>query len=230
MTDARFEPSQGATGPGDERFGYFSAPAATTSAPAVPQYGAPPPGPAGFGTAPESPFGGHTAYGQPTAYAPTPSRRRRGPTVALVIVALVLIVGGYGGWRAYERSRPVSLPGTFAGQPANVTPAAQTVKQTIVDTMRSDNPNIQLDAQIYGSTDAPVILGVARATEDISKDLRGADMAAASPVGDASCASATNRSYVICVRTAPDLTVIVLVVGGTPSGTATLVDAAWRQF
>jgi hypothetical protein len=234
MDSGRFGPPVDSNRSGDDSFGYFGGGAAASApAPAQQAFGTPVQSPPAYdgGMQAPSPFGGPAG---PPAYAtyappPAPTRSRRGVFVAVAVVVAVL-VGGFLAWGAYQRSRPVVLPTTFAGVPQNVSPAAVTSRDSILTAMKARNQGIQMDAGIYGTGTDTVVLAAARGHEDVSADLQGAGLKPATQIGADTCAQSVDGSSVSCVRSGSGLTVVVVAFGRTPEATAALVDQAWPLF
>ncbi len=245
MDNGKYGPPTGSPASGNDRFGYFGGtptPGApnqpsTFGVPAVPsadQFGGPPP--SQFGGPPPGQFGGPTdTMVQPYAGQPPQGRSGRSTTsrwIGGVLAAVVVIGGGFFGWNVYQRSRPVTLPATFGGQPLDIEPAAQTVDQSMLASMRTGNPGIKMDAKIYGTGTLRdgIILGVARGHDDLSNDLHGQGLGTPFVLGNNTCAQATTGvPYTLCIRTSANLTVVVATLSGAATQTSALVDQAWGQ-
>jgi hypothetical protein len=260
MDTGKFGPPTGSSASGDDRFGYFGGTPSPGSAMGQPvgseqgattssAFGAPPAasdrfgGPSTasgqFGGPPQSQFGGPAAYpDQPVAYpyaGPTPTgssgRSSTSRWVAAVVAAVVVIGGGYFGWNAVQRNRPVTLPATFGGLPVDTEQTAQEADQSMLTSMRAGNQGIKMDAKIYGTLKDGIILGVARGHDDLSNDLHGDGLGTPFTIGNSLCAQAsTGVAYTLCVRTSTNLTVVVATLSGAPEQTAALVDQAWGLF
>jgi hypothetical protein len=230
MDDARFNPTQSSSAGGDTGFDYFGAPP-TAVAPGPSPFGAPP-AQTQFGGPAQSQFAGPIAYGTPLAAQPVPrkSRSGRGSKALLIIVAIAVALGGFRLWNMHQQSRPITMPTTFNGLVPNPSPAAQEFKTTLLQEMRSRNAGMGINAEIYGDDKDFSVLGAARGHLDVQKDLTSANTTAPVTTGDTMCVTSLDKTFVACERSGLALTVFVLVRGGTPDVTATLVDSEYGQF
>ena len=236
MDSGRFGPPTGSSASGDDPFGYFGgtpSPGIAASQPASAFTGqAAPPGSSGAG--PVTQFGGPVAHQAPPGYAPpaapaTPGRRAIPKSV--LGIAVVLVVGaGFFGWNAYERSRPITMPATFAGQPVNAVPSAQAAMRNVMASLQSRNPGVQMNEQIYGSGTSEVVVAAVRANDTVSTDLTSPNLQPTTVIGSNTCAKAVSGPTSICVRSQSSLTVVVLALSASPESTSGLLDRAWSQF
>ena len=237
MDHGKFGPPIGSSSSSDDRFGYFGGAPGPALPAATNQFGgsAAPSGNAVAG-APTNPFDGsyavQPAYGTAPAYASpsTAATRRRVPKAAAGLAVLVVIGAGFYGWNVYQRSRPIVLPSSLAGQPVNTDPAAQAAAQSMVTSMHNKNPGVATDAKIYGTGSTGFVLLAARASENVSSDLVGGNMGPTSQIDGSTCAQALTGTISACVRTSANLTVAVLTLSGPPTTTASLLAQAWPQL
>jgi hypothetical protein len=207
MDSGKFGPPMSSSGSGDDAFGYFGGPPAALS----------PAGPVAYPYAAQPP-------------APAPASNLKARRVALGVGLVLVVVVAFFGWGVYQRSRPITMPASFAGQDQNLTPAAQATNASIESTLKSESPGIQLSSQIYGTGSSSVILGAARANDNATRDLTEPGLGPITQVGEDQCAAATSGRFSMCLRASSNLTVVVLQIGGTNQSAAALVDQAWGLF
>jgi hypothetical protein len=235
MDDARFNSTQGSSAGGDTGFDYFGAPptgaAGGTSSfgpPAGQPFTAPPA--TAFGAPPQSQFGGPVAYGAPPVQSPSRKSISGRPKTSVIIVAILVLLGGFRLWNMHQHGRAITLPTTFNGQSPTTDFAGQQLKDGLVQQLRSDNPGIGVNAQIYGESKEFTILGAARGHLDVQKDLVDPNSTAPTTFGNSMCTTALDQSYVACERSGSSLTVFVFAKNTTPAVVAALVDSAYGQF
>ena len=238
MDSGRFGPPTGSSASGDDPFGYFGGTPSPGIAAGQPQASAftgqsAPSGSSGHG--PVSQFGGPVAYpGTAAAYAPPlapgSSGKRAIPKSVLSLVAVLAVGAGFFGWNAYERSRPITMPASFAGLPVNTDPSAQAAMRNVMTSLQAKNPGVQMNEQIYGSGASEVVVAAVRANDTVSSDLTSPSLQPTTVIGSNTCAKAVSGPTSICVRSQSSLTVVVLAIGGTPDLTSALLDQAWTQF
>jgi len=241
MDSGRFGPPTGSAASGDDPFGYFGGTPSPGIAAGQPQASAftgqsAPSGSSGHG--PVSQFGGPVDYPAPpgaaSAYAPpvapASSGKKAIPKAVMSLVALLVVGAGVFGWNVYERSRPITMPATFAGLPVNTNPTAQAAMHNVMSSLQSKNPGVQMNEQIYGSGTSEVVVAAVRANDAVSSDLTSPSLQPTTMIGSNTCAKAVSGPTSICVRSQASLTVVVLAVGGTPESTSALLDQAWSQF
>ncbi len=207
MDNGRFGPPIGSSSSEGDRFGYFGGtpePGAATGQPGASPFGAPP--------------------RVPRARRPLKKR------VIVLVLLLSIVVVGYFAGTGYLRTRPVTMPSTFAGLGVDTEPAAQSAVSTLVASLKAKNPGVQMNGQIYGAGPQAVILAAARAPDNAAADLTGSDLQPAVVLGANTCAQAVGHASSICMRSDANLTVVVLALGGSPVSTSQLLDQAWTQF
>jgi hypothetical protein len=240
MDSGRFGPPTGSSASGDDPYGYFGgtpSPGISIDQPQASEFTgqSEPSGSTGHG--PVSQFGGPAAYPAPVAAEPAyaaplePSAsRKRIPRSLIGLVGLLVVGAGFFGWNAYERSRPITMPATFAGQPVNSDPAAQTAMRTVMASLQAKNPGVPMNEQIYGSGTSEMVLAAVRANDAVSTDLTSPDLQPTVVIGSNTCAKSVSGPTSICIRSQSSLTVVVLALTGTPASTSGLLDQAWSQF
>lgn len=218
--DGTFGPMGGSSAGGDS-FGYYTGtPTPGASAPTGPFGAAPAPAATAFG-APQAPY----------ASQPGPTRKKRGvPKVAIVLIAVVVLGVGFAGWNGIQRSRPIVMPATFSGLPVDTDAAARNALQGAKTSMMTQNPGMQTDAQAYGSGKTAIIVLAARGRENVDNDIKDPSFHAATAIGANTCAQQIQGNASICARSEANLTVVVVMLSGTPSEASLLVDQAWALF
>jgi len=189
-------------------------------------FGAPP------STVGPSPFGG-PGYGEgPMA----PPARSKAKPIILGVVVLLLIIGGWFGYRVYQHSRPVTLPATLGGLPVSTLPSIQSAVDSAQKQMQQQNPGTQLQFKAYGSDATRILIAAAaRGRTNVDQDIRtfGNNIGATSQVGNSTCATSAADHVTVCESSDSDLTVLVASVTRDPAASeasvAALVDEIRSQ-
>ncbi len=246
MSDSRFSGGQPT---GDDRFGYFGAPASGGggssqfggAAPSQTAIGAPNP----FGTAPggspqpgtagpQAPFGsGVDMYAPPP---PTSSGSKAKP-IAIVVIVVAVLGAAWFGYHAYLRSKPVTLPASVAGLPASTDPTVAQAVDAAQKQLQDDNPGMQLAVTAYGDATSRIVIAAAgRGRTNVDGDFAafGNNIGGTSQVGANTCATSTTSHVSVCERTDGDLTVMVAEVAKstvpTQAEVSGMVDEIWAQL
>src|SRR5439155_16784649 len=161
-----------------------------------------------------------------------------GRPVGLVVLALLLVAGGWYGWRVWQHNQPVHVPATLAGLPQSSDPLIATTAAQIQKSVQADNPGIKLEVKAYSNGgDRVLFAGAARGQSDVSKDFAevGSQVGPSQSVGSATCSTGTRVAVTLCERSEGDLTVLAMSVRRTDAAdtvqqVAALVDVVWSQI
>ena len=200
------------------QFGTLPAPPASGTSPVGgnPSFGAP--APVGFGSPPI-----------PTYAAPaSPSRPGARTILGVLGVGILVLVGGWFGWAAYQTSKAVVIPSTLGGRPLIQDPSTAALADEALSDIRADNPGLKVEAGIYGTEADLAVLMVARGRLDVDGEWSDIGVTSRSTYGKNQCAALPGQQISVCIRTSRTLGVETVLIGGTLEQASAALDEAWR--
>ncbi len=215
--------------PSNDDYGFFTTPPPAQSesqfggpASAPPQFGSP----AGFGTPHPNPYTATT--GPPTTKNPALVAG-----AALLLVA-VLVVGGWFGWQAYQRSKAVTIPTTLAGLPQSTDPEIAKGVDEAVRQLEGLDSSLRINGAGYGNANRLALLVIGRGSvndsagfSDIQANVAAGKVLSPVQIGKNTCGSVAKLGVAFCVRTSSTMFAEVVLLSGTAPEASAALDEAW---